>query len=219
MMAADALLHPAILLVTAGFSESKQIFIPFSPFQIGRSEQLDWTILVRDISRLHALIRFENERWQIVDANSTFGTFLNHRRLSPDTPYLLANGDEIRFGKTVVCTFSDPNETRFDAEGQQTVGLRIDLADHAVYIHNQKLEIDLSEKQFAFLKLLYLQGGALVTLAEIEQAIWPEGQFRPEMLDQLTKRLRANLASLDPGHNYIGVVRGVGRRFVQYRED
>lgn len=53
------------------------------------------------ISRRHARIIHENDRFLIEDLGSTNGTFVNRgRRLLPGTPHLLNDGDEIIVGKT-----------------------------------------------------------------------------------------------------------------------
>lgn len=53
------------------------------------------------VSRRHARIIFENDKFLIEDLGSTNGTFVNRgRRLLPGTPHILTDGDEIIVGKT-----------------------------------------------------------------------------------------------------------------------
>lgn len=53
------------------------------------------------ISRRHARIIHENDKFLIEDLGSTNGTFVNRgRRLLPGTPHILTDGDEIIVGKT-----------------------------------------------------------------------------------------------------------------------
>lgn len=53
------------------------------------------------VSRRHARIIYENEKFLIEDLGSTNGTFVNRgRRLLPGTPHILTDGDEIIVGKT-----------------------------------------------------------------------------------------------------------------------
>jgi pSer/pThr/pTyr-binding forkhead associated (FHA) protein len=59
------------------------------------------------VSRLHARIFFENDRYLIVDENSTNFTFLNRQRLAAKTPTPLHDNDEIRFGR-VILRFKTP---------------------------------------------------------------------------------------------------------------
>ena len=51
------------------------------------------------ISRVHATIELGDDNvFRLTDANSTAGTRLNGRKISPDTPVVLADGDEIVLG-------------------------------------------------------------------------------------------------------------------------
>ena len=53
------------------------------------------------VSRRHARILRQNDKFMVEDLGSTNGTFVNRgRRLIPGTPHLLADGDEIIVGKT-----------------------------------------------------------------------------------------------------------------------
>lgn len=53
------------------------------------------------VSRRHARIIYENDKFLIEDLGSTNGTFVNRgRRLLPGTPHILTDGDEIIVGKT-----------------------------------------------------------------------------------------------------------------------
>lgn len=52
----------------------------------------------KGVSRVHAALRREKERWVVVDLGSTNGTRLNGTRLAPQQPAPLADGDEIRLG-------------------------------------------------------------------------------------------------------------------------
>lgn len=57
------------------------------------------------VSRLHAIIRFTQMGATVTDMHSTNGTMLNSHRLTPDQPYLLHSGDEIRFGHLLTHIF------------------------------------------------------------------------------------------------------------------
>lgn len=72
------------------------------PLVVGRREgvdlRLDWD---REISSIHAELRFLGGEWTIVDDGlSTNGTFLNARRVS--TRQRLRDGDRVRVGRTVL---------------------------------------------------------------------------------------------------------------------
>lgn len=59
----------------------------------------------KGVSRLHAKIQIVQEGIMLIDLNSTNGTLLNNYRLSPNEPYPLSSGDEIRFGDLLVHLF------------------------------------------------------------------------------------------------------------------
>jgi hypothetical protein len=54
------------------------------------------------ISRRHAQITFEDGKPQILDLNSTNGTWLEKKRLSPYQPHPLSNGDRLTLGNLVM---------------------------------------------------------------------------------------------------------------------
>lgn len=60
--------------------------VPFGAIQMG-------------VSRRHAVIHREEAGYYITDLNSTNGTRINGRRLSPNMPFRLSSGDVIRLGR------------------------------------------------------------------------------------------------------------------------
>ncbi len=63
----------------------------------------------KGVSRLHAKIQVVQEGIMLIDLGSTNGTLLNNYRLSPNEPYPLQSGDEIRFGDLLVHLFLNAN--------------------------------------------------------------------------------------------------------------
>lgn len=62
------------------------------------------------VSRLHAAIARNDNTLTLVDLGSSNGTFLNGQRLTEQTPRVLRDGDEIRFGRLVThIYFQDEN--------------------------------------------------------------------------------------------------------------
>ncbi len=54
------------------------------------------------VSRKHAVVRVGNQGISLIDLGSTNGTILNNRRLPPNEPYPLNDGDIISFGRLKV---------------------------------------------------------------------------------------------------------------------
>lgn len=76
-----------------------------NPFTIGKiSGNTDGYIFSPLVSRVHARITCDDEKYFIKDLNSAEGTFLNEEKLQPDTLYPLKSGDKISFS-TIKYTF------------------------------------------------------------------------------------------------------------------
>lgn len=57
------------------------------------------------ISRVHAMIRRTKEGYQLIDLDSSNGTWLENKRLVPKQPYPLESGDRIRVGRLNILIF------------------------------------------------------------------------------------------------------------------
>jgi pSer/pThr/pTyr-binding forkhead associated (FHA) protein len=57
------------------------------------------------VGRRHARFQMQNQQITIEDLDSTNGTFLNGRKLSPHTPYPLNNGDNLSLGNMAIIVF------------------------------------------------------------------------------------------------------------------
>ncbi len=91
-----------VYLVLAGVSGEQTFPLDDrSRWTIGREEQSTIQIPGRWISREHAYIeRLETGDWHLVDLGSRNGSFVNGRRVT--VPAILRDGDEIRFGETLL---------------------------------------------------------------------------------------------------------------------
>jgi pSer/pThr/pTyr-binding forkhead associated (FHA) protein len=74
--------------------------LPARGATIGRSRACDIVVDDAGVSRQHAAIRPEGERWLVEDLGSTNGTTLNGASLG--RPRVLSNGDEIELGSTTL---------------------------------------------------------------------------------------------------------------------
>jgi serine/threonine protein kinase len=70
--------------------------------RIGRDPDNELIANVAQVSRHHAEIRYDGMAWNVLDLNSTNGTFVNDRRAWPGQPLKLQAGDLLRFGPNVV---------------------------------------------------------------------------------------------------------------------
>jgi hypothetical protein len=76
-------------------------------FTIGRAEDNDLTLEKPTVSRHHALVSEEGDRWFLEDRGSFNGTFLNGSRIQPGVKVPLRHGDRVGLGAESV-VFSAP---------------------------------------------------------------------------------------------------------------
>jgi pSer/pThr/pTyr-binding forkhead associated (FHA) protein len=65
---------------------------------IGRDPENDLTLSVAAVSRRHAAVVLDEERWYVEDRGSYNGTFLNGTRVNPGSPLPLRHADRIEIG-------------------------------------------------------------------------------------------------------------------------
>jgi hypothetical protein len=68
-------------------------------FLIGRGPTADLRLPESSVSRSHAEVQYDQGGWWLRDLNSTFGTFLNGKRLPAGVRTRIAAGDELQFGR------------------------------------------------------------------------------------------------------------------------
>lgn len=177
---------------------------------IGRDPDCTVHLPDRQVSRRHAIIRREADRFVLVDLESKNGTWVNGQPVA--APRALSDGDELSIAARYKLYFVDANATQplvFERRG-----LRLDHETMGVWVNGQLLDPPLSGLQFALLRALVDAGGALVTRDDIIEAIWPddEGGVSEDAIDALVRRLRIRLMEVDPEHQYVVTVRGYGFR-------
>jgi pSer/pThr/pTyr-binding forkhead associated (FHA) protein len=72
----------------------------FGDVIVGRSGRAHVKISAASVSQDHAVFRpFPDGSWQVIDRESTNGTWLNGVRLSPGVPTRVTEGSVLRFGR------------------------------------------------------------------------------------------------------------------------
>ncbi|MBT5020535.1 MAG: FHA domain-containing protein, partial [Planctomicrobium sp.] len=89
----------ATLLVIQGPGQGSRIELSTDKLSIGRGVHNDSRILDTEMSRQHADFTFENDRWLIVDKNSSNGTFVNGKQVESSP---LKQGDQIQLGRSIL---------------------------------------------------------------------------------------------------------------------
>jgi hypothetical protein len=80
-----------------------------APIVIGR-RQAHLLMTDHNVSRHHARFVAKDERWYVVDAGSTNGTFVNGTRITEPTP--LKGGDQIQIGRSILIFHGTPAAAR-----------------------------------------------------------------------------------------------------------
>jgi pSer/pThr/pTyr-binding forkhead associated (FHA) protein len=83
------------LRIMSGELRGREIEITRDAITLGRSRQCEVTLPDDSVSRTHAAIRRDGERYRVLDLQSTAGTFLGGSRVSDA---FLRPGDELRLG-------------------------------------------------------------------------------------------------------------------------
>jgi hypothetical protein len=68
------------------------------------------------LSRRHAMIRRTEDGYVLIDLASTNGSWLNDERLTPNKPYPLASGSQLRFGRMRLLILYNPLKKKKKAE-------------------------------------------------------------------------------------------------------
>lgn len=108
-----------------GSKTLRKVPIEEFPFTIGRAEQLGLTIDEQDVSRRHAELFKKNGQLYIRDLGSTNGTFVNHHKISKETPI---NGDDVIHFAHIESRLSDPGSNHVNNESE-TMFMSDDLPD------------------------------------------------------------------------------------------
>jgi DNA-binding response OmpR family regulator len=181
---------------------------------IGRWEENDVTIPDRWISRHHAELRREGQRYVLYDLGSKNGSFLNGKAVTEPLP--LENGDRIQLSPRYSLSFVDSESTAPLLMGQR--GVRIDVDARRVWVQGQELNPPLSGAQFALLRALVGAPGLVYSRDDLRAIAWPEeapAGISDEAVNSLIRRLRRRLMAVDAEHRYIYAIRGHGFKFEQ----
>ncbi len=90
------------------------------PFRLGRNHENELVVTEGDVSRHHAEIVQEGERYFLADTNSRYGTYLNGARIEREP---LAHGDHIQLGSTGRPAFEFQLVTAEMSTGRHQIGM------------------------------------------------------------------------------------------------
>ena len=201
-----------VLVASEGQLLGQRWSLEVSPFIIGRGGECNLILPERQVSRQHAIITSEGDRFTLHDLGSKNGTHLNGQQVVGQAP--LHDGDEIQIALAVRLLFVGSDATlplTFDLPEPERA-LVLDPDQRSVSINGELLTPPLSLAQFRLLDTLYAADGAVCDRDSIVEAVWPgtggEG-VSEQAIDALVRRLRDRLTDLDD-HNFVVTVRGHG---------
>jgi DNA-binding response OmpR family regulator len=206
-----------VLIAQTGALQGQRWLLSETDFIIGRDDDVDLVIAERQVSRNHAIIRFQQGTYIIQDLESKNGTYVNGVQIKE--PVSLQDGDSIQIALACEVIFVGTEATlplsKADAAQLGLGRLRMDPQAHRVWVGEQEIDPPLSPPQYRMLELLYDNPDRVVTRDEIAACVWPgtEGVgVSDQAIDALVRRLRDRLAEVDPNHAYVVTVRGHGFR-------
>ncbi len=183
---------------------------------IGRGDECDIVLPVRQISRQHVRISRDGEAYYASDLESKNGTWVNGEPLKDRRR--LYDGDEIHIALAVRLQYIGTGATAplpFQIPPSLGGALRLDQEARRVFVGDSEINPPLSPPQYRLLELLVNNPGRICTRDEVVETVWPDvvGEGVSEQaIDALVRRLRDRLAEADPGRQFIVTVRGHGFR-------
>jgi len=160
---------------------------------LGRADTCDIVIPISTVSRLHARIELQHNRYILFDAGSANGTFVNGKRIEQSAQ--LSTGDEIWLGSSdVTLRFSDPEETLVMPQSFAPAPIFIDENARTVMVYGAPVQ--LSPLEYELLLHLAHNPGTVCTREGTFLAVWGQPYDHATCEDALNAcmaRLRRNL--------------------------
>lgn len=181
---------------------------------IGRSPEADVTLGLDRLSRRHARIDADGDRWRVFDLASTNGTFLDGEEVG-EAGALLGDGSRLVLGGVATLTFLDDQATRPGPRLGRLTGVWIDPTTDAVWVDAIRLEPPLSARQLDLLRLLVRCEGEVVDRPTVVAEVWADvaaDGVSDDAVTALIKRLRSRVLETSPTAPTLEIVRGRGIR-------
>jgi pSer/pThr/pTyr-binding forkhead associated (FHA) protein len=185
---------------------------------LGRSDTCAIVLPVATVSRLHATIELEHDRYFLRDTGSANGTFVNGGRI--EQPHQLTTGSEIWLGSPdATLWFSDPEETLAVELPSSSEPLLIDERTHTVQVHG--VSAALSPLEYELLRYLAVNQNTVCTREASFLEVW--GQLYDHTtcehalntcIAKLRRNLRAAAEEADHEPPQIVTIPRVGFRLV-----
>jgi DNA-binding response OmpR family regulator len=184
---------PGLLLYQRGDDAEEHIQLRQDVTTFGRSDSCAVVFPFPTVSRLHARIELQHDRYVLFDAGSANGTFVNGQRI--EHGHQLSTGDEIWLGSSDLrLSFSDPEETLVMQPHVGEPPLFIDEDARTVKVHG--VPVQLSPLEYGLLLHLASNPGTVCTREGCFLAVWGHPYDHATCEDALNAciaKLRRNL--------------------------
>ena len=182
----------------------------------GRSETCDIMIPSPTVSRVHAQIELQHNRYILSDAGSSNGTYLNGQRL--EEPTQLSTNDEIWLGSSAIALlFTDPEETVDVALDSGPPPLFIDTGARLAYVYGAP--VSLTTLEYDLLLLLAQNPRKVCSREMCFAAVWHQPYDHATCEDalnacmaRLRRNLRATAASIGREPPQLTTIKRIGFR-------
>lgn len=185
--------RPGWLTYSDGDGDEERVQLNQDMTTLGRSDTCDVVIDVPTVSRLHARIELQHDRYMLFDAGSANGTFMNGKRVEHGGQ--LGTGDVIWLGyHEVALHFFDPEDTLALPVSHAAAPLHID--EHARTVQVYGVPATLSPLEYGLLLHLASNPGTVCTRESCFRAVWGQPYDHATCEDALNAcvtKLRRNL--------------------------
>lgn len=173
----------ALLLIDGGIPV-KKVKVEKGRCIIGRSDDADFVLSSRDVSRYHAAIEFDGEKCVVEDLKSTNGTFVNGSRI---TRQILNIGDELLIGDFTIILddgsgrFAFPEGTEIGRKGGETAIIE----DRFISLRKKIKDRDLEEE---FKKIEHVVKKSRKRLSSLAHEDKLTGLFNRQYFDKISRK-------------------------------
>lgn len=208
--------NPGLLAYQRADGTEEHVALRNAVTTLGRSDTCSLAFPLTTVSRLHAKIEQEHDRYILSDAGSANGTFINGKRINAH--HVLTTGDEIWLGSNAATlVFSDPEETLMVAVGSIPAPLFIDPNARTVTVYGAA--VPLSPLEYGLLVFLAQHRGKVRSREACFLAVWGQ-PYDPATCEdafnaciaKLRRNLRATAESIGQEPPQITTVQRAGFR-------
>lgn len=186
--------RPGVLVLKQSDGREERIALSQDVTTLGRSEVSTVAIPLPTVSRLHARIELQHDRYVLFDAGSANGTYINGKLIQGDCP--LRMGDEIWVGSSDATLIFDDPEATLVLPFNVAAPLFIDERAHAVRVYG--VAVALSPLEYGLLLHLAKNPGTVCTRASCFLSVWGhvyDHATCEDAVNNCVAKLRRNLSA------------------------